>query len=207
MHDEIVPTEYEDYARNALVQLRRVREGTQIEEDHMRNRQMIVGWLIAHTAAIDVRTRDGKTYYVMADAAAFRDGRGRLLAEVQRIKSEGDYDGGAGAVRDATVSISTPRFAMKSSRAWIAFSCRPTRLRDAAADAARRAARSSMSRSLSVRPRGPDARVFRVRAPRRCPRDRLPPHAEINPLTRALAALRAAGRIDRSDRVQSDTAG
>ena len=44
---EIVQAEYEAYARNALVQLRRVREGTQIEEDHMRNRQMIVHWLIA----------------------------------------------------------------------------------------------------------------------------------------------------------------
>jgi dipeptidyl-peptidase-3 len=52
---------------------------------------MIVGWLIAHTTAIDVRRRDGKTYYVMTDAAAFRDGVGRLLTEVQRIKSEGDY--------------------------------------------------------------------------------------------------------------------
>ena len=46
-HDEIVRTEYESYTRNALVQLRRVREGTQIEEDHMRNRQMIVHWLMA----------------------------------------------------------------------------------------------------------------------------------------------------------------
>ena len=39
-----------------------------------------------------MRTRDGKTYYVMTDAKAFRDGVGRLLAEVQRIKGEGDYD-------------------------------------------------------------------------------------------------------------------
>src|SRR5205823_10577898 len=69
----------------------RIREGTTIEEDHMRNRQMIVAWLIRHTNAIDVRNRDGKTYYVMTDVAAFRDGIGRLLAEVQRIKSEGDY--------------------------------------------------------------------------------------------------------------------
>ena len=83
--------EYEGYARNAIVQLRRVREGTQIEEDHMRNRQMIVHWLMANTKAIDVRTRDGKTYYVMTDAEAFREGVGRLLAEVQRIKAEGDY--------------------------------------------------------------------------------------------------------------------
>jgi len=90
-HAEVVQTAYEYYARNALVQLRRIRQGTTIEEDHMRNRQLIVAWLIAHTKAIDVRPRDGKTYYVMVDAAAFREGIGRLLAEVQRIKSEGDY--------------------------------------------------------------------------------------------------------------------
>ena len=89
--DEVVLAEYEAYARNVLVQLRRVREGTIIEEDHMRNRQLIVNWLIAHTKAIDVRKRDGKTFYVMTDVAAFREGCGRLLGEVQRIKSEGDY--------------------------------------------------------------------------------------------------------------------
>jgi dipeptidyl-peptidase-3 len=90
-HDAIVRTEYEYYTRTAMVQLRRVRVGTQLEEDHMRNRQMIVHWLRAHSNAIDVRHRDGKTYYVMTDATAFRAGVGRLLAEVQRIKSEGDY--------------------------------------------------------------------------------------------------------------------
>jgi dipeptidyl-peptidase III len=89
-HDHIVATEYEYYVRNALVQLRRVREGIQIEEDHMRNRQMIVNWLRAHTSAVKVTRRDGKTYFVMVDAAAFREGVGRLLAEVQRIKGEGD---------------------------------------------------------------------------------------------------------------------
>jgi dipeptidyl-peptidase-3 len=56
----------------------------------MRNRQMIVRWLMANTKAIEQRTRDGKTYLVMVDPKAFRDGVGRLLAEVQRIKSEGD---------------------------------------------------------------------------------------------------------------------
>ena len=95
-HDQIVATEYEYYVRNALVQLRRVREGTQIEEDHMRNRQMIVNWLLAHTSAVEVRRRDGNTYYVMVNATAFREGVGRLLAEVQRIKGEGD----AAAARD-----------------------------------------------------------------------------------------------------------
>ena len=88
--DAIVRAEYEHYTRNVLVQLRRVREGTQIEEDHMRNRQMIVRWLMANSKAIEQRQRDGKTYLVMVDPKAFREGVGRLLAEVQRIKSEGD---------------------------------------------------------------------------------------------------------------------
>ena len=91
-HQEVVQAEYEAYSRNALAQLRRIREGTQIEEDHMRNRQMIVHWLLANSTAIDVRRRDGKTYYVMVDARQFRDAVGRLLAEVQRIKAEGDYE-------------------------------------------------------------------------------------------------------------------
>jgi dipeptidyl-peptidase-3 len=90
---QIVLAEYEAYARNALVQLRRVREGTQLEEDHMRNRQMIVRWLLDNTQAIAVRRRDGKTYYTMVDAGAFREGVARLLGEVQRIWAEGDYSG------------------------------------------------------------------------------------------------------------------
>jgi dipeptidyl-peptidase III len=90
---EIARTEYEAYTRQALVQLRRVREGTALEDDHMRNRQMIVRWLMANTKAIEERTRDGKTYYVMVDAKAFRDGVATLLGEVQRIKAEGDYQG------------------------------------------------------------------------------------------------------------------
>jgi len=90
-HDDIVRTEYEGYTRTAIVQLRRVREGAQLEEDHMRNRQMVVRWLMANTKAIDVRTRDSRTYYVMTDPQAYREGVGRLLAEVQRIKAEGDY--------------------------------------------------------------------------------------------------------------------
>jgi dipeptidyl-peptidase-3 len=92
-HEAIVRAEYEAYTRNAIVQLRRVREGDQIEEDHMRNRQMIVRWLMANGKAVEERVRDGKTYLVMVDSKAFREGVGRLLAEVQRIKSEGDYAG------------------------------------------------------------------------------------------------------------------
>ncbi len=90
--DDIVLTGYEAYCRAALVQLRRIREGTQIEEDHMRNRQLVVHWIMCHTSAVEGRVRDGRTYYVLTDAAAFREGVGRLLAEVQRIKATGDFD-------------------------------------------------------------------------------------------------------------------
>ena len=89
---EIVRAQYESYTRNAILQLRRVREGSQLEEDHMRNRQMIVHWVRDNTEAVEVRERDGKTFYVMTDADSFREGVGTLLAEVQRIKSEGDYE-------------------------------------------------------------------------------------------------------------------
>ena len=85
-------TQYESYTRNAILQLRRVREGSQLEQDHMRNRQMVVHWLMQNTDAIEVRVRDGKTFYVMPDPETFREGVGELLGEVQRIKSQGDYE-------------------------------------------------------------------------------------------------------------------
>jgi dipeptidyl-peptidase III len=66
--------------------------GAHLEEDHMRNRQAIVHWLMAHTSAIERRQREGRTFYVMVDAEAFRAGVGRLLALVQRVKSEGLYE-------------------------------------------------------------------------------------------------------------------
>jgi len=89
---EIACAEYEAFARAALVQLRRVREGTQLEEDHMRNRQLIVRWLMKHTHGVQERWRDGKTFYVVTDVHAFHDGVGTLLGEIQRIKSQGDVD-------------------------------------------------------------------------------------------------------------------
>jgi dipeptidyl-peptidase-3 len=106
-HETIVRCEYEHYTRTALVQLRRVREGAQLEEDHMRARQLIVHWVRAHTGAIDTRRRDGKTYYVMTDPRAFRDGVGRLLAEVQRIKSEGDYAAARALLEEYGIAIDT----------------------------------------------------------------------------------------------------
>ena len=73
---EIACAAYEAFARNALVQLRRVREGSQLEEDHMRNRQLVVRWLMANTHAVQERWRDGKTFYVVVDVHAFHEGVG-----------------------------------------------------------------------------------------------------------------------------------
>ena len=84
--------EYEAYARNALVQLRRIREGAQIEEDHMRNRQLIVHWLLANTEAITIARREGKTYYRMVDAAGVsRRRRPAARPRCSGFKAEGDY--------------------------------------------------------------------------------------------------------------------
>ena len=110
--------EYEAYTRNALVQLRRVREGTQIEEDHMRNRQMIVRWLMANTKAIE--ERHARRQDVLRDGRpqAFREGVGRLLAEVQRIKSEGDYAGREEAVRHLRHPLRPEAARRGRRRAW-----------------------------------------------------------------------------------------
>jgi dipeptidyl-peptidase-3 len=85
---------YERYTRSGgLAQLRRAPHGNQLEEDHMRNRQLVVRWIEQHTRAIEWREREGKHYLVVADPAEWRAGAGRLLALVQELKSTGDYEG------------------------------------------------------------------------------------------------------------------
>ncbi len=69
------------HTRNALSQLRRVRHGSTLEEDHMRNRQLIVHWLMDNTDSIVVQEKDGKTYYCVTNVAAWKAGVGQLLAE------------------------------------------------------------------------------------------------------------------------------
>ncbi len=96
--DDAVLAKYEAYTRNALLQLRRVPKGGKIEEDHMRNRQLIVHWLLRNSDAIAVEHRDGKVYYRVTSAAAYRDGCGKLLAEVMRIKATGDFKAGKSLV-------------------------------------------------------------------------------------------------------------
>lgn len=86
---------YEQYVRNGgLQQLRRVPEGDSLEEDHMRNRQLIVRWIEERDpAALARAVRDGKTYLRVLDASRFRAACGELLALVQKLKSTGDYEG------------------------------------------------------------------------------------------------------------------
>jgi dipeptidyl-peptidase-3 len=92
--------EYDRYIRNGLMQqLNRVVLGKDIEEDHMRNRQLVAAWAYENGRAnnvIERRARDGKTYFVVRDYEELRQLFGELLRELQRIKSTGDY----AAIRD-----------------------------------------------------------------------------------------------------------
>ncbi len=94
---EVGKAEYCSYIRNGLmVQLTRLKLGDKLEESHMRNRQTIAAWVYEHgkeDGVIERISREGKTYFVIRDFEALRGLFGQLLAEVQRIKSEGDYDG------------------------------------------------------------------------------------------------------------------
>ncbi len=96
--DEAVLAKYEAFARNALVQLRRVPKGGKLEEDHMRNRQLIVHWLLAQGRGVERQQHGGKTFYVVTSADAFRQGCGELLGEVMRIKATGDFAAGKSLV-------------------------------------------------------------------------------------------------------------
>ncbi|MFA6456899.1 MAG: peptidase M49, partial [Bacteroidota bacterium] len=89
---DVVKTMYNKEVRNAgLIQLQRVPKGhDQLEEDHMKNRQMIVHWLWKNAGCIEQGQKDGKTFFRVTSYEKMREGVGTLLAEVQRIKSEGD---------------------------------------------------------------------------------------------------------------------
>jgi dipeptidyl-peptidase-3 len=89
---EVGKAMYNSAARAALVQLRSVTHGNTIEEDHQRDRQMIVNYIMDKTGAIQKVDRDGKTYFVVRDYDKMHQGVGMLLAELMRIKGEGDYD-------------------------------------------------------------------------------------------------------------------
>lgn len=90
--DEAGRLMYDDEARQMLVQLRRIPKGDTIEEDHQRDRQLIGRYIQDKTGAIVQEDRNGKTYVYVKDYKKMREGVGMLLAELMRIKAEGDYD-------------------------------------------------------------------------------------------------------------------
>jgi dipeptidyl-peptidase-3 len=106
---EVGQVQYERYIRNALqLQLYRVPPGGDVEEDHMRNRQLVAAWCYEHGRADDVierRERDDKTYFVVNDFVRLRELFGALLRELQRIKSEGDYAAGRDLVERYAVKV------------------------------------------------------------------------------------------------------
>ncbi|MHB8655406.1 MAG: dipeptidyl-peptidase 3 family protein [Terriglobia bacterium] len=89
---DVAKTAYDGEARAALVQLREVPTGDTIEEDHRRGTQLIVNFIRDKTGAIQPVERNGKIYLVVKDYAKMRQGVGMLLAELMRIKAEGDYN-------------------------------------------------------------------------------------------------------------------
>ena len=103
--------EYYKYMLNGLMtQLNRIEPGKDIEEAHMRNRQLIAAWVLDHAgkgknAAVELVKKNGKTYVQINDYAKMRDLIGQLLAEIQRIKSEGDYKGGNDLVQKYAVKV------------------------------------------------------------------------------------------------------
>jgi dipeptidyl-peptidase III len=91
--EEVAKTMYDSAALTALLQLRRIPKGDTIEEDHERDRQLIAHYIADRVpGSIEQFTRDGKTYVRVADYQKMKQGVGMLLAELMRIKAEGDYD-------------------------------------------------------------------------------------------------------------------
>ena len=100
---------YDDYIRNGLlVQLVRLKPGEQLEEAHMRNRQTVALWVYQKGRAenvIEKKIKDGKTYFVINDYKKLRELFGELLAEIQRIKSEGDYEAGKALIETYGIKV------------------------------------------------------------------------------------------------------
>ncbi len=90
--DEIGRAMYDTVARTMVVQLRRIPSGDTIEEDHARDRQLIGRYIMDKTGAIAIEKRNGKTYARVTDYNKMREGVGQLLAELMRIKAEGEYN-------------------------------------------------------------------------------------------------------------------
>ncbi|WP_417264657.1 dipeptidyl-peptidase 3 family protein [Brumimicrobium sp.] len=106
---EVGKAEYDAYIRNGLMtQLQRVELGKNIEQSHMRNRQLVAAWVYEKGKAdnvIEKLERDGKTYFKIRDYVALQGLFGELLREIQRIKSEGDFEAGKNLIETYAVKI------------------------------------------------------------------------------------------------------
>ena len=106
---EAYKAQYSSYIRNGIfTQFNRVELGKKNMEAHMQNRKLIADWCYEKGLAdnvIEKKVRDGKTYFVVNDFEALRGLFGDLLAEIQRIKSEGDYEAGKALVETYAVNI------------------------------------------------------------------------------------------------------
>ena len=106
---DVGKTEYNSYIMNGMMlQLKRIEPGEQIEESHMRNRQMIARWAFEKGKkdnVIERKERDDKTYFVINDYEKLRGLFGELLREIQRIKSEGDFEAGKALVENYGVKV------------------------------------------------------------------------------------------------------
>jgi len=107
--DEVGKAMYDAYVRNVFLQLRRIPTGDQLEEDHMKNRQMVVNYIMQNSDVIKVETKRGKTYFHITDYEKMHEAAGKLLAEVMRIKAEGDLQAGKNLV---------DTYGLKINKAW-----------------------------------------------------------------------------------------
>lgn len=107
--EEVYKAEYNSYIRNGLMtQLTRIQPGKDIEQAHMRNRQLIASWCFENGKednVIAMEVRNGKTYVIINDYQKLRNLFGQLLSEIQRIKSEGDYEAGKALVETYAVKV------------------------------------------------------------------------------------------------------
>lgn len=106
-NDDVAKAAYDTEARAALSQLHEVPTGDTIEEDHRRGTQLIVNYIRDKTGAIQPVEHDGKVYLTVTDYAKMRQGVGMLLAELMRIKAEGDYDAAKALITQYGIHFNT----------------------------------------------------------------------------------------------------
>ncbi|MCW5915496.1 MAG: hypothetical protein KIT66_12920 [Chitinophagaceae bacterium] len=106
---DVGKAEYDSYMMNGLMtQLTRLKLGDNLEEAHMRNRQLVAGWAYEHGKkdnVVELVKRDGKTYVKVNDYDKLRELFGQLLREIQRVKSEGDFEGGKKLIETYGVKV------------------------------------------------------------------------------------------------------